>query len=385
MRAQTKDILAKLVSFDSVSHKSNLPLLDYVEDYLSSFGIESRRVFDESGEKANLYAQIGPNVDGGVVLSGHTDVVPVADQNWLTDPFTLFENNGRLYGRGTCDMKGFLALMLSAVPDMVQAGLKAPIQLAFSYDEETGCLGAPSMINEMAEKLPRAKAVIVGEPSMMKVVNGHKGIVELETTIFGYAVHSSLVHTGVSAVNVAAKMITWHMDQMAQNARNIDPAMLELAYVPPYTTLHNGVIRGGTAHNITADEAYFLSDIRPVPTERNEMWIEKYRAFVSECEADIQRIHADCKIDVNIIATTPALRTERNGPAEALARMLTGDNANNVVSYATEGGQFQDGGYSVCVCGPGSIEQAHQPNEYIEISQLRAGEEFIQKIIEHLS
>ena len=384
-RYSTEDMLAKLVSFNSISHNSNLPLLDFIEEYLADYGIASTRVYDETGEKANLYAHIGPMVEGGIILSGHTDVVPVEDQDWDSDPFVLTERDGRLYGRGTCDMKGFLALMLTAVPDMLAANLTAPIQLAFSYDEESGCLGAPSMIDAMSKLLPRAKAVIVGEPSMMQVVNGHKGIIEIETIVHGFAVHSSLVHTGVSAVTVAARLIMWHVDQMAEGAANIDPVMSELGYVPPYTTLHNGVVNGGTVHNITASECRLLSDIRPIPTQSNESWLKKYRDYVKQVEADIQKIQPSTKIEVNLVASTPGLATETNGMAEQIARSLTGDNANHVVSYATEGGQFQEGGYSVVVCGPGSIEQAHQPNEYIEISQLLAGEKFINKIIEHLS
>ncbi len=380
----TEEMLAELVAIDTTSSKSNFPILGFIADYLSGFGIPTYRVLDESGEKANLYAQIGPDVAGGVILSGHTDCVPVEDQDWDSDPFTLTEREGKLFGRGTCDMKGFLALMLAAVPDMLAADLKAPIQLAFSYDEETGCLGAPSMIEEMSKNLPRAKAVIVGEPSMMQVVNGHKGIIELETLVTGYPVHSSLVHSGVSAVTFAAKLITWHQDQMVANRAYIDPVMEKLGYVPPYTTLHNGVIHGGTAHNITAAECRFMTDIRPIPTEKIQDWLDRYRAYVAEVEKEMQAIQPETSIEINVIAITPPLGTEENGAAEALARTLTGDNADHVVSYATEGGQFQEGGYSTVVCGPGSIEQAHQPNEYIEISQLRAGEAFIRKIIEHL-
>lgn len=379
------EMLTKLVAFNTISKNSNLPIIDFIEDYLTGYGITCHRVPDESGDKSSLYAQIGPDVAGGVVLSGHTDVVPVEGQDWVTDPFALTEKDGKLFGRGSCDMKGFLSLGLSMVPEMLAANMKVPIQLAFSYDEEVGCLGAPPMIADMAGKFPRAKAVIVGEPSMMQVVTGHKGIAEIETIVHGFEVHSSLIHTGVSAVMTAAKLIAWHTDQLAENAANVKDTAVELGYLPPYTTLHNGVIHGGTAHNITAKECRFLTDIRTLPDEGLQDWVAKYTAYAKTVEAEIRTIRPEASIEINVRATVEGLAPETDGAAEALARALTGDNADHVVSYATEGGQFQQGGYSTIVCGPGSIDQAHQPNEFIAISQLQAGEAFIRKIIEHLS
>ncbi len=380
-----REMLTKLVAFNTISKNSNLQIIDFIEEYLSGYGITCHRVPNAEGDKSSLYAQIGPDVEGGVVLSGHTDVVPVEGQDWVTDPFELIEKDGKLFGRGSCDMKGFLSLGLSMLPEMLAADLKVPIQLAFSYDEEVGCLGAPPMIADMADRFPRAKAVIVGEPSMMQVVTGHKGIAEIETIVHGFEVHSSLIHTGVSAIMTAAKLINWHTDQLAENAENIKPIAVELGYVPPYTTLHNGVIHGGTAHNITAKECRFLTDIRTLPDENLLDWIAKYKAFAKTLEAEIQTIRPEASIEINVRATVEGLAPETDGGAEALARALTGDNADHVVSYATEGGQFQQGGYSTIVCGPGSIDQAHQPNEFIAISQLQAGEAFIRKIIEHLS
>ncbi|MEL6793439.1 MAG: M20/M25/M40 family metallo-hydrolase, partial [Pseudomonadota bacterium] len=230
-------MLEKLVGFPTVSRDSNLPLIDFAEEYLESHGVKCRRVYDTTGQKANLYALVGPEVEGGVILSGHTDVVPVDGQEWDTDPFTVVEKDGKLFGRGTCDMKGFDALALALVPDMLAADLKKPIQIALSYDEEVGCIGAPFMIDEMAKTLPKAAACIVGEPSMMKVVTEHKGSVGIITKVHGFEVHSSLMHEGVSAVMTAARLITWLWERTQENIANADPAS---PFHPPFTTCHCG-------------------------------------------------------------------------------------------------------------------------------------------------
>ncbi|MBL4808192.1 MAG: acetylornithine deacetylase [Rhodobacteraceae bacterium] len=376
-----REMLEKLVSFPTISSESNLPLIHFVRDYLADHGVESHLVPDETGEKASLYALIGPNVAGGVVLSGHTDVVPVEGQDWVTDPFVVTEKDGKLFGRGTCDMKGFNAIGLSLVPEMLAADLKRPIQIALSYDEEVGCLGAPPMIADMGKTLPQAAAVIVGEPSMMQVVTGHKGIAGFVTTVHGFEVHSSLIHTGVSAVMTAARLINWHSDRMAENRAAADP---NSPFVPPYTTLHCGVINGGTASNITAKECTFTTDIRAIPSDDLDDWMDRYRAECARVEGEIKAIHPDARIVVDLRSRTSGLMPETDGAAETLARRLTGDNGDHVVSYATEGGQFQEGGHSVVVCGPGSINQAHQPNEFLSLDQLAKGEKFIKDIIETL-
>jgi len=378
-----REMLEKLVGFPTVSAGSNLGLIEFVKDYLAGHGVEAHLVYDETGEKANLYAMIGPKVEGGVVLSGHTDVVPVKGQDWRTDPFRVVEADGRLYGRGTCDMKGFNALVLALVPDMLKAGLKRPIQIALSYDEEVGCIGAPFMIDEMLVKLPRAAAVIVGEPSMMQVVSGHKGSIGFLTRVQGFEVHSSLMHTGVSAVMVAARMVEWLRLRFEEN-RQASPNPVDAVFQPPFTTLHVGVIKGGTATNITALDCSFSCDIR-CPASQDPMdWYKRYLAFVAEVEAEVKAIRPEAKITVTPRDENPALKPETNGVAEALARRLTGDNGRHVVSYGTEAGQFQREGYSVVVCGPGSIDQAHQPNEYISIAQFAAGEAFLRRLIETL-
>ncbi|MEH6836280.1 MULTISPECIES: acetylornithine deacetylase [Falsihalocynthiibacter] len=378
-----REILEKLVSFNTVSDRSNLPLVEWVETYLNSHGVESFRVYDETGEKASLFANVGPMVAGGVILSGHTDVVPVAGQAWNTDPFEVVEKDGKLYGRGTADMKGFDALALWAVPHALAAGIKRPLQIALSYDEEIGCIGAPPMIAAMAS-LPKAQAAIIGEPSSMKTVTSHKGGIGFKIHVRGFEVHSSLIHTGVSAIMFSADLIQWASAVNAKHAET-EPSPLAAEFDPPYTTAHVGKISGGTAHNITAKDCYFDISFRVVPGETTGMWNERLRAKVSEIEAEMQAIHPDTGIDISPDFGVPPLAPEVNGAAETLVRTLTGDNATHAVSYATEAGQFQEGGHSAVVCGPGDIAQAHQPNEFLEIRQLEAGEAFMRRLITHLA
>jgi acetylornithine deacetylase len=384
MDLSPREMLDKLVSFPSVSNVSNLPIIEFIEEYLASHGVESHKVFDETGQKANLYASVGPEVTGGVILSGHTDVVPVVGQDWQSDPFTVVERDGKLFGRGTCDMKGFDALALAYVPQMLKAGLKRPIQIAMSYDEEVGCIGAPFMIDEMRKHLPAAAAVIVGEPSMMKVVTGHKGAVGMSTDVHGFEIHSSLMHEGVSAVMTAARLVEWLRLRFEENMR-ATPNEMDAPFIPPFTTLHVGVINGGTAGNITAKDCSFVTDIRSPPSQNPLDWLAQYQAYAAEVEAEIQAIRPEAKIVVTPRMANPALKPESEGAAEMLARSLTGDNGVNVVSYGTEAGQFQERDYSTVVCGPGDIAQAHQPNEFISVAQYEAGGKFIERLITHLS
>ena len=379
-----RQILDKLVSFPTVSRDTNLPLIDWVEDYLESHGVTAHRVWNEDRTKASLYAHIGPKAEGGVVLSGHTDVVPVDGQVWSSDPWTVTERNGRLYGRGTCDMKGFVALALAAVPLALAADLKRPLQLALSYDEELGCTGAPPMIAEMARSLPRAAAVIVGEPSRFSVVTGHKGGTGFKVHVKGYEVHSSLIHTGVSAIMAAAPLIDFANRVNIANAAK-PPAALAQMFDPPWTTLHVGMIQGGTAHNITAADCRFSCEIRVVPGEDIEDWVAAFEGQVAQAVAAMQTIRPETGITVERFFSVPPLRPETDGAAEALARRLTGDNGLHVVSYGTEAGQFQAEGYSAVVCGPGDIAQAHQPDEFLEMSEFDAGWSFMQRLVASLS
>ncbi|RLJ60351.1 acetylornithine deacetylase [Litoreibacter meonggei] len=377
-------ILDKLVSFQTVSTVSNLDLVNWVEDYLKGHGVSPTLVYNDEGTKASLYANVGPEVEGGVVLSGHTDVVPVEGQAWDTDPFTVTEKDGRLYGRGTCDMKGFDALALAAVPLALKRGIKRPLQIALSYDEEVGCLGAPPMIAEMRKHLPAASAVVVGEPSMMKAVSGHKGSYGWWVHVHGFEVHSSLLHTGVNAIMYGVKLIEW-ANQVNDANMAATPSPLAAQFDPPFTTAHTGKIWGGTAHNITAKDCEFGIDFRLVPGEDINAYREAMLARVAEVEALMQDVVPETRIEITPRFHVPPLQPENEGEAERLVRQLTGDNASHVVSYGTEAGQFQEKDYSAIICGPGDIAQAHQPNEFLEISQFEAGQVFMEKLVDHLA
>ncbi|MCW1951022.1 MAG: acetylornithine deacetylase [Octadecabacter sp.] len=379
-----RTLMERLIAFPTVSRDSNLDLIRFVEGYLAEHGIKSTRVPDETGEKAALYAHVGPQVDGAIVLSGHTDVVPVDGQAWDTDPFEVVEIGDKIYGRGTCDMKGFDALSIWALVEAKKRGVTRPLQLALSYDEEVGCTGAPVMIDAMvASGMPRASAAIIGEPSMMKVVTGHKGGIGFDVHMRGFEVHSSLIHTGVNAIMFGAKLIEWCNEMNAANAAK-EPLEMDAGFVPPYTTLHVGMVTGGTAHNITAKDCNFVLTFRAVPGEPGEMWVKAFEDKVAEIEAEMQTIHPDTGIDYERKFDVPGLKPEVTGEAEEIVRQLTGDNAVNVVSYGTEAGQFQERGYSAVICGPGDIAQAHQPNEFITVEQFKAGEAFMERLLDSL-
>ncbi|WP_170525284.1 acetylornithine deacetylase [Ruegeria arenilitoris] len=379
------EIMTKLISFPTVSRDSNLPLVDWVEDYLNGHGIRAHRWPDpDQPHKAALFAHVGPWEEGAVVLSGHTDVVPVDGQPWDSDPFVVTERDGKYFGRGTCDMKGFDALAIWALVEAQYADVKRPLQLALSFDEEVGCTGAPPMIVAMQEVLPKGSAVVVGEPSMMQAVTGHKGGFGYDTHVVGYEVHSSIMHTGVNAIMYAAPLIDW---ANAQNDINMaaDPSDIAAVFDPPWTTCHVGMITGGTAHNITAKDCRFMMDFRIVPGEQASAWKEAYLEQVRVAERKMQQVHPDAHIEVKASFAVPALVPETDGEAETLVRALTGDNATHVVSYGTEAGQFQEAGYSAVICGPGDIAQAHQPNEYITIAQFNAGHDFMQRLVYKLA
>lgn len=377
-----KEMLAKLVSFNTESQRSNLELIHFARDYLAEHGVESTLAPSEDGQKANLFATIGPKVDGGVVLSGHTDVVPVEGQDWSSDPWTLTERDGKLFGRGSCDMKGFDAIALALVPEMLKAPLKRPFHIALSYDEEVGCRGARVMIAAMQEAGLKPGLVVVGEPSMMQVVTAHKGGLRMRTAVRGHAVHSSRMHAGVSAVMAAGELIHWHSETMAQNKAR---SSADNGFEPPYTTLHVGVVQGGTAVNITAEDCSFSHEVRTIPGEHYQQYEALYRERIADLEARMQAIAPETGVDFTITSDTPAMAPEENGAAEEFCRRLTGDNGRHVVAYGTEGGLFQRAGWSTVVCGPGDIAQAHQPDEFISIAQLDAGTDFIRKAIADLS
>ncbi|SHH70508.1 acetylornithine deacetylase [Pollutimonas bauzanensis] len=381
MKPQSLDMIAKLVGFDTVSRNSNLQLIHYIRDYLAGHGVQSHLVASPEGTKANLFATVGPAVEGGIVLSGHTDVVPVDGQPWDTDPFSLAQKDGRLYGRGTCDMKSFSAVALAMVPDMLEKGLKRPIHFALSYDEEIGCFGAPSMIDRLVTDIAKPSAVIVGEPTSMRPIVAHKGIAALRTTIIGHEAHSSQVHRGVSAVTTAARLISFIDDMMAANQAGADP---QCRFEPPYTTLHVGVVHGGTAINIISRECSFIWDIRALPGDDWRRYLDRFQDYANTLLPAMRAIAPAASITTEIMADAPPLQ-DRGGAAQELVFGLCGHAHGDVVAYAAEAGQFQERGFSVVLCGPGSIDQAHQPNEYIDVSQVSACEKFLEDVTDQLA
>lgn len=383
-RLSAREILDKLVAFPTVSRDTNLPLIDWVEAYLAGHGITAHRHWHEDRTKAALFAHVGPWEAGGVVLSGHTDVVPVDGQEWTSDPWQVTERDGRLYGRGTCDMKGYDALAIWALVEAKHRGVARPLQLALSYDEEVGCTGAPPMIAAMQAVLPQAREAIIGEPSRLKCVNGHKGGAGYRVHVKGYEVHSSLLPEGVSAIMEAARLIQWINDRNAETSAAVPGAVAALFH-PPFTTLHSGMIRGGTAHNITAGDCEFVMEFRVVPGESKEEWVARWEAEVARLDAKMKSVRPEAGIHLDRFFELPPLMPEENGAAEALVRRLTGDNGTHVVSYGTEASQFQEAGYSAVVCGPGDIAQAHQADEYLEVSEFQAGLAFMEKLLSDLS
>jgi acetylornithine deacetylase len=379
------ELMTKLISFPTVSRDSNLPLIDWVESYLTLHGIASHRWPDpKQPHKAALFAHVGPDTEGAVVLSGHTDVVPVDGQPWETNPWDVVEKEGKYYGRGTCDMKGFDALAIWALVEAHYAEVTRPLQLALSFDEEIGCTGAPPMIAAMQGVVPKGSAVIVGEPSMMKAVTGHKGGNAFATHVVGFEVHSSIHYRGVSAVHEGARLIQWATEQNELNGA-ATPGPLASMFDPAYTTWHVGIISGGTADNITAKDCHFNMGYRAVPGDDTARLNQMYFDKVNEVKAAMQAVHPEADIVLTPRFAVPPLKPEESGEAEGLVRAVTGDNAAHVVSYGTEAGQFQDAGYSAVVCGPGDIAQAHQPNEFIEVAQFEAGHQFMCELLAKLA
>jgi len=373
-------LLAKLVSFDTTSSESNLALIEFVEHYLADYGVASERVMSPCGSKANLIARVGPDAPGGVMLSGHTDVVPVAGQPWSSDPFTLRDGgDGRLYGRGTCDMKGFIACALAMVPSWVNAPLKQPIYFGFSYDEEIGCVGAPSLIKRFYEHYSTTAHVIVGEPTSMQPVVAQKGATNLRTSVIGQEAHSSQVNQGTSAIHVAARLVTFIEDTMAAL---VEEGRVDEAFNVPHTSLHVGKIKGGTAINIMARECQFEWEIRHLPTESFDEVYARFDAYCAQLSAELQAKGKHVEITTEPLnVTVPGLADRANDQVLRLAKdHLPHACCNHAVAYATEAGQFQGQGLQTIILGPGSIAQAHQPDEYIETAQLHECTAFMQRL-----
>ncbi|MEH3062823.1 acetylornithine deacetylase [Methylobacterium sp. D54C] len=379
-RLSPLDMLARLVSFDTESDKSNLALIDAVCAYLDGWDVPYLRLPNAAGDKAAILATVGPMVDGGTVLSGHTDVVPVAGQAWTGDPFTLRVADGRAYGRGAVDMKGFDALALALVPDMLAAGLKRPIHILLSYDEETTCLGSMDGIARFGDGLPRPAAVIVGEPTGMEVADAHKSIVTCLTTVHGHEAHSARPALGANAVSAACDLVA--------GLNRIADLMIERGdpsgrFDPASTTVHVGTIQGGTARNILAKECRFLWEYRGLPDLDPA---EIPRLFAAEVERvtreRLNRYGAFGRIETLEEVDIPGLAPEPGSAAERLCLRLAGRNHTVAVPYATEAGRFQAAGLPTVVCGPGDIAQAHQPDEFITLDALGQGEHFLRELIE---
>jgi acetylornithine deacetylase len=378
--APTLDILERLVAFDTTSRNSNLELIAWVEDFLAARGVKPVRAPSPDGAKANLFAIVGPPVAGGVVLSGHTDVVPVDGQPWTSDPWTMTKREGKLYGRGVADMKGFLALMLAHVDAALGADLRRPLILAFSYDEEVGCIGAPHLIRAMAD-VPTPQAVIVGEPTSMRVLSGHKGIATFTVTVTGREAHSSQTQQGVSAIMEALPLLQLVADMVRDAEAHADAGA---PFTPPQATMTVGMVEGGTASNILARRCCFTWDLRCPPGDDPERYAQRFFAAADAVDARIKTRAPEGGVAVVRRSSTPALHIRRDSPAEALARALTGDNGLEAAAFAAEGGLFQEAGWPTVVCGPGSIAQAHQPDEWIEIAQLERGARFVRDLIARL-
>jgi acetylornithine deacetylase len=377
------EMLERLVAFPTVFDRPNIALIDFAADWLRRQGVEPIVLPSEDGRKANLWATIGGRQEGGgLCLSGHSDVVPVAGQHWSSEPFRLTRRGDRLYGRGTADMKAFCAVVLAAVPRIIAAPLARPIHICLTYDEEDGCKGAGKLIPEIGRRLPCPAFAIVGEPTEMRVTSGHKGMTRLRTTVTGREAHSSRPDLAVSAVMVAGRMIA-HLAALAEAARaNADPRS---PFLPPYTTIHVGQVSGGIAPTIVARSCEFRWDIRTLPDERVEEVLEAVEEWVARhLLSEMRAIDPSTGIETQIDFSIPGLRIERESSAEAFARRLTGDEDLVCVGYGTEAGLLQEAGIDAVLCGPGSIEQAHKPDEYIALDQILDCERFLGRLIAEL-
>ena len=384
MSNKAKEILSKLVSYPVLGGQSNLEIIDYIIEYLSEYNISYKLVEDKAERKASLHCRIGPAVDDGVILSGHTDVVPVEGQDWASDPFTLTEKEGFLYGRGSCDMKGFIACVLACVPDMLAADLKRPIYFAFSYDEEVGCIAGPALAAAFhSEYEEKPKYCIVGEPSLLQPVVGHKGICVFRTTVNGSAGHSSQIKTGVSAIHESTRLIQWLEEKMDSL---IQAGHLDDRFNPNHTSIHSGLIEGGTAHNIISDRCSFVWDVRVVPADSVAEIKADFEAFCRERETVLRERFSGFEIKTELYhPNVPPLDTPEHLEIVDWIKTLAQREDLTGVSYAAEAGQFSEAGFQTVICGPGSIDQAHRANEFIAVEQLEKGVAFIQRLIQDMS
>jgi len=380
-RLTSVEMIGRLVAFDTTSRESNLALIDFVRDYLDRWRVKSEVVYEEGRRKANLYATLGPANAGGIMLSGHSDVVPVDGQHWSTEPFKLSERDEKLYGRGSADMKSFIAVTLAKVPDFLAQPLATPIHLALTYDEEVGCLGVRTLIAALAPRDVKPKLCIIGEPTSMQPVIAHKGSRRLRCHVHGHEAHSSLTHRGVNAVETAAELVAY-LKGMARKKRTDGP--FDQAFDPPYTTIHTGIIAGGTAVNIVPRECRFDFEMRYLPEDDPSAITDELKRYAATLLPDMQAVSEDAGIAFEDTNAVPALSAKESDEVVRLALALSGANGTGKVSFATEGGLFQQAGIATVICGPGSIEQAHKPDEFIALDQVRQCEQFLDRLIERV-
>lgn len=366
----TRAILADLIAFPTISADSNLELIAYAADRLGALGARISVMRDDSGRKANLFATLGPDTGGGIVLSGHSDVVPVADQDWSSDPFTLREAEGRLYGRGTCDMKGFIAACLAVAPRYAAADLRRPVHFSLTYDEEVGCLGARHLVDELAVQDIRPAVAIIGEPTGMKIIEGHKGCCEYTTVFTGLEGHGSLPHRGVNAVEYAVRYVARLMELREELKCVASP---DSRFDPPFSTVQVGRLTGGVAHNVIPGHCVLDWEMRPVRPEDRTRLLAAIEAYARDSLLpEMRAVAPEAAIVTHVIGEVEGLLPASDNEARAILSELTGANDAGVVSFGTEAGLFQSLGMSVVVCGPGSIEQAHKPDEFVALDQLDA-------------
>ncbi len=377
------DWIRTLIGFDTTSRDSNLDLINHVKDYLAGLGVTSTLVFDATKRKANLYATLGPADRPGIMLSGHTDVVPVDGQDWDSDPFQMVEKNGRIHGRGTCDMKSFIAVCLAFAPKLLERGLKTPIHFGFSYDEEIGCIGVRRLIEMINGLGVKPKMCIVGEPTNMQVIIGHKGKHSYHAHVRGLEAHSSLAPIGVNAVEYAAEAVAY-LKGMARRIAKEGP--FDKVYDVPHTTVHTGTIRGGTALNIVPKDCTFDFEFRYLPETGHESYFAEFESYLRDTlEPQMHAIDPATGFTIEELSSIPGLSMDPGEEVVTFAKSLAGRNDHAKVAFGTEAGLFhQRAGIPTVVCGPGNIDHAHKPNEYVSVEQVAKCEQFMQKLMDHV-
>jgi acetylornithine deacetylase len=381
--AGTLKLIRELVAFPTVSRDSNLELIDYVRELLRPLDADVRLTFDRDRRKANLFATLGPRGEPGMVLSGHTDVVPVDGQEWASDPFAVAERDGRLYGRGTSDMKSFIACALAVAPEFVRRGLQTPVHLAFSYDEEVGCLGVRGLLADLAQAGIRPRSCIVGEPTEMRPVIAHKGKQGYRCMVRGLASHSAYAPYGVNAVEAAAEAVAF-LKQLARRHRDRGP--YDRGFDVAYTTVHTGVIRGGTALNIVPQDCVFDFEFRNLPGDDPDALLREFEAHVrTVIEPEMHAVDPRSGFTIARMSEIPALDTGAETEITALAQELAGSSDFAKVSFGTEASQFQAAGVPTVVCGPGSIREAHKPDEFVTLGQVAQCEAFLRRLFGRLA